>query len=144
MELILQSNIATTMESQLSNEPNGMPTFQLKAGKDYRSVFVTEAANVEGLLSELCRYWNIAKTVLEAAKMIKPANANKAIDNLCRIIDRLCRTKDVQARNELLDQFNEVWETVKPKLLAAKVITGPKVEAIVDEVIRICDSLANR
>lgn len=133
------------MESYASNESNGwVNKFQLMASKDYRSVFVADAANVEGLIAELCRYWNIAKTVLEAAKMIHPANTNKAIDTLCDIIDRLCRTRDAQTRSELLERFTVLWETVKPKLLAAKVITGPNVESIINEVIRICDSLAQR
>lgn len=133
------------MESYVSNEANGGVTkFQLMANKDYRSVFMADATDVEGLIAELCKYWNIVKTVLEAAKMIQPANANKAIDNLCDIVDRLCRAKEPQTRTELLERFSSLWETVKPKLLSAKVITGPKLESIIEEVIRICDSLANK
>jgi len=132
------------MKKPMPSESNELiKKFQLRANKDYRSVFLADSGNVEGLLADLCKYWNIAKTVLEAAKMINPANTNRSIDSLCDIIDRLCRATDTQTRAELLERFGAIWEVVRPKLVAAKLITGPKVEAIMDEVIRICDALAS-
>src|ERR1700760_2004830 len=99
------------MENPMPSESNELiKKFQLRANKDYRSLFLADSSNVDELLADLCKYWNIAKTVLEAAKMINPANTNKAIDSLCDIIDRLCRTKDSQTRAELLERFGAIWE----------------------------------
>ena len=40
-----------------------------------------------------------------------------------------------------LDKLKEFWPLVKPLLEAAKIITGPKVDEIIDKIIEIIDIL---
>ena len=98
--------------------------------------------SVDDSLARLCQYWPIAKQVLKAAKWITPPKIDKIIDEVIAIVSSLCGTPTDTEKSDLLQRFAAIWGTIKPILLAAKNVTGPKVDLIIDEIVKIGDLLS--
>lgn len=100
-----------------------------------------KSSSVDEVLGHLCQYWQIAKPVLKVTKLITPPKVDKAIDEILAIVGKLCSASTEDEKSELVEKFAMVWGTVKPVLVAAKDITGKKVDQVIDEVVKIGDML---
>ena len=98
-------------------------------------------SSVDDTLGHLCQYWQIAKPILKVTKLITPPKVDKAIDEILAIVGKLCSAPTEDEKSKLLEKFAMVWEPVKPILVAAKDITGKKVDQVIDEVVKIGDML---
>lgn len=98
-------------------------------------------STVDETLGHLCQYWQIAKPILKVTKLITPRKVDKAIDEILVIVGQLCSASTEDEKSELVEKFAIVWEPVKPVLVAAKDITGKKVDQVIDEVVKIGDML---
>jgi hypothetical protein len=58
------------------------------------------------------------------------------------VVDQLVESPEGRDREDLIMQFAAIWGTVRPIIITMKDITGPKIDAIIDEVVKIGDLLA--
>ena len=133
------------MEKLLSNEEFNalLKDVELKKGDVMVSFLADPTSGVDEALKKLKVYWKIIKPILKVAKLITPRKIDKAIDEFIGIVNKLVdETTSDDEESELLLKFALVWGTVKPVLVAAKGITPPKADAIIDEIIKVGDLLA--
>ncbi len=133
------------MEKILSNQEFNNLLKDIKIEQvDFRGALVRDVPkSIDEVLAKLKIYWKVIKPILKIVKLITPRKIDKAIDEFIAIVDKLLQETDEQAQSELLDRFAVVWGIVRPGLVAAKAITPPKADAIIDEVIKIGDLLAS-
>jgi hypothetical protein len=99
------------------------------------------ALTADELIAQFCPYWHVARTILRIAKVLTPPKVDAAIDEIIAICDRLCGGATGDEQSALLEKFEQVWPVVKPVLVAVKAITSPKVDAIIDNIVRVGDLL---
>jgi hypothetical protein len=96
---------------------------------------------VDEVLAKLKVYWKVIKPVLKVAKLITPPKVDKGVNEFISVVDKLTGGATGDERSKLLEKFAIVWGLVRPILVTAKDITGPKIDAIIDEVVKIGDLL---
>ena len=110
---------------------------------DYELVALSKSPDkVDDVLSKLKIYWKPVKLVLKVAKLITPQKIDKGINEFIAVVDRLCGGATDEEQSQLLDKFAVIWGIVMPILVTAQEITGPKVDAVIDEVLKIGDLLS--
>ena len=132
------------MEKLLSNQEfNALLTETKVVARDFKRDLVEGTpSSVDEVLGKLKIYWKVIKPVLRVAKLITPQKIDKGIDEFIVIVDRLCGGASGEEQSQLLEKFAIVWGIVTPILEAAKGITPPKADAIIDEVLKIGELLA--
>jgi hypothetical protein len=107
-----------------------------------RDLVLDTPRSVDDVLAKLKTYWKVIKPLLKVAKLITPKKIDKAIDEFITIVDKLVGGASVDEQSQLLERFAAIWGTVRAIMDAAKGITPPKADAVIDEVIKIGDLLA--
>lgn len=132
------------METLMTNEQFNMAVTGIKIipRVQNREMAFEGAFNVNDALIQLKTYWEIARPVLNVVKIITPRKINKAIKELTAVVDKLCSNPSEEDKSELLEKFALVWGSVKPILVSAKAITGPKADKIIDDFNQIGDMMA--
>jgi hypothetical protein len=132
------------MEKLLTNQEFNDLVKEIKLETyDLRKDLVLETQkSVEDVLAKLKPYWKVIKSLLKIVKIVTPRKIDKAIDEFIAIVDKLLEETSGTVPSDLLEKFAAIWGTIKPILVNIKGITGQKVDAIIDEVIKIGDRLA--
>lgn len=127
------------MEKLLSNQEfNALLKGVVVERHDFtKALLAVKPSSVDEVLAKLKIYWKVAKPVLKVAKLITPPKVDKGIDEFIAIVNRLCEGATGDEQSQLLDKFAIAWGIVEPILEAAKGITPPKADAVIDEVIKI-------
>ena len=133
------------MENLLSNQEFNALAKDIKLEHhDFKAAVISDTPiSIEELLGKFKVYWKVIKPILKVAKLITPPKIDKGIDEFITIVDRLLHEQmEELEQSKLLEKFAIIWGIIKPILEKAKDFTGPKVDAIIDEVIKIGDWLA--
>jgi hypothetical protein len=132
------------MEKLLTNAEFNALAKKIKIEKhDFREALIADKPrSVDEVLAKLKLYWKLIKPILKVAKLITPPKVDKGINEFIAVVDKLTGGATADEQSVLLEKFAVVWGIVKPILESVKSITGPKVDAIIDEVIKIGDLLA--
>lgn len=107
-----------------------------------RDLVLDTLKSVDDVLTKLKPYWKVIKPLLKIVKIVTPRKIDKVIDEFIAIVDKLLGGVSEDEQSLLLEKFAAIWGTIKPILVNVKGITGQKVDAIIDEVIKIGDILA--
>jgi hypothetical protein len=131
------------MEKLLTNQEFNALLKEMKVEEhDYKRALIKDVpGSIDDALDKLKIYWKLIKPILKVAKLITPPKIDKAIDEFISVVNRLCGETTVEEQSQLLEKFAVVWGIIVPILEAAKGITPPKADAIIDEVLKIGDLL---
>lgn len=132
------------MEKLLSNQEFNTLLKEIKVERyDFeRGIIEDSPKGVDVMLGKLKIYWKLIKPLLKITKLITPKRIDKGINEFISIVDRLYGETTEEEQSQLLDKFAMAWGIVSPVLIAAKGITPPKADAIIDEVLKIGELLS--
>ena len=102
-----------------------------------KDVLSLKDKDVTEIIDKLKVYWPLTRIVLRSSKLLVPQKIDKGIDEFISIVDRLTSDPSPQEKGELLEKFAVVWGIIHPILTKAKDITGPKADAVIDQVLII-------
>jgi hypothetical protein len=132
------------MEKLLTNHEFNALLKDIKVDEhDFKKALIQDTPkSVDEVLAKLKIYWKLIKPILKVAKLITPPKIDKSIDEFIAIVNQLCGETTEEEQSLLLEKFAIVWWVIVPILKAAKGITPPKADAIIDDVLKIGDLLA--
>ena len=93
----------------------------------------------------ICEYWSVIGPVAQMLKLVTNDKVDKIIDDFSALIDDVCGKDNVDAakQSELIAKFCEVWPMIKAPLKIVKLITNSKVDKIIDEFLKLGESICD-